>query len=157
MGEYDLIKQVLADRGNVDFWQVAMQPAKPFAFGSIRGVPLFGLPGNPVSVMVAFEQFARPALLKMQGATRLLRPRVTIPLGETVTTDPAKEVFLRVVIEERDGGQVAKSAGGQSSNVISALATADGLAVIPVGVGVVDEGTPVEIELFRHESRREAQ
>jgi molybdopterin molybdotransferase len=149
MGEYDLIKRVMAERGNVEFWQVAMQPAKPFAFGFVGKTPLFGLPGNPVSVMVAFEQFARPALLAMQGASRLLRPRIGLVAGERFETDPEKEVFLRVAFD-RDGEQtVVRSSGGQSSNVLSALAAADGFAVVPVGVDVVERGEMVEVELFR--------
>lgn len=154
MGEYDLIKQVLTARGTVDFWQVAMQPAKPFAFGHVDGVPLFGLPGNPVSVLVAFEQFARPALLSMQGATALFRPRIDVPMGEAVDTDPAKVVFVRVALV-RDGAEmVARPSGGQSSNVLSALGAADGLAVIPVGTGRVEAGETVAMEMFRHPARR---
>ncbi|MGH8910995.1 MAG: molybdopterin molybdotransferase MoeA [Acidimicrobiia bacterium] len=154
MGEYDLIKQVLLERGHVDFWQVAMQPAKPFAFGHIGTTPLFGLPGNPVSVMVAFEQFARPALLRMQGAASILRPRIRVRMGETVETDPAKVVFLRVTVTEEFGIAVARLSGGQGSNVLSALAAADAFAVIPVGIGAVAEGDSVEVELFRHPARR---
>lgn len=150
MGEYDLIKQVLAEEGDVGFWQVAMQPAKPFAFGHVAGTPLFGLPGNPVSVMVAFEQFARPALLRMQGATHLLRPRVQVTMGEDVVTDAAKTVFMRVVLRHEDGRQVAYRSGGQGSHVLSAVAGADGFAVIPVGVGAVAAGDTVDLELFRH-------
>lgn len=153
MGEYDLIKQVLSERGSVDFWQVAMQPAKPFAFGQFGGVPLFGLPGNPVSVMVAFEQFARPGLLRMQGATELRRPRVPARLGESFRTDPAKVVFVRVALTVEADGLVARRSGGQSSNVLSALGAADGLAVVPVGVGEVSQGDAVEVELFRHPAR----
>ncbi|HEX2153110.1 MAG TPA: gephyrin-like molybdotransferase Glp [Acidimicrobiia bacterium] len=151
MGEYDLIKKVLLERGTVDFWQVAMQPAKPFAFGHVGGVPLFGLPGNPVSVMVAFEQFARPALLRMQGATDLFRPRIRVTMGETIETDPGKVVFVRVRLGADDGA--AYSSGGQSSNVLSALGAADGFAVVPVGTGIVSEGSTVEVELFRHPAR----
>jgi molybdopterin molybdotransferase len=155
MGEYDLIKKVLSERGNVEFWQVAMQPAKPFAFGRVEGTPLFGLPGNPVSVMIAFEQFARPALLKMQGARGLLRPRVPVTMGETVETDPAKTVFLRVRVTGHEGGKaVVVRSGGQSSNVLSALAAADGLAVVPVGTATVAAGDTVEMEMFRHPSGR---
>ncbi len=152
MGEYDLIKKVLLARGNVDFWQVAMQPAKPFAFGHVGGTPLFGLPGNPVSVLVAFEQFVRPALLRMQGAAALFRPRIRVRMGEPVETDPAKVVFVRVAVTNEGGDPVARMSGGQSSNVLSAVAAADGFAVVPVGVGKVDEGTPVDVELFRHPS-----
>lgn len=153
MGEYDLIKQVLADTGEVQFWQVAMQPAKPFAFGHIGSTPLFGLPGNPVSVMVAFEQLARPALLAMQGATELARPRWRVVAGEAIETDPAKVVFARVALREVDGSTRAFLSGGQASNVLSAVAAADGFAVVPVGTGRVEEGSAVEVELFRHPAR----
>ena len=153
MGEYDLVKAVLTEMGTVDFWQVAMQPAKPFAFGFVGDVPLFGLPGNPVSVLVAFEQFARPALLKMQGATSLLRPRIRARLASEVVSDPAKVVFMRVRLDAGPDGLVASSSGGQSSNVLSALAAADGLAVIPVGVERLPAGAEVEVELFRYPTR----
>lgn len=152
MGEYDVIKQVLSARGDVEFWQVAMQPAKPFGFGHVGGVPLFGLPGNPVSVIVAFEQFARPALLRMQGAASLFRPRIRARMGEAVGTDPAKEVFMRVALTDEGDGPVARPSGGQSSNVLSAVAAADGFAVIPMGVGDVEKGAVVAVELFRHPS-----
>lgn len=153
MGEYDLIKTVLSERGDVAFWQVAMQPAKPFAFGHVAGTPLFGLPGNPVSVLVAFEQLARPALLHMQGANRLRRPRVKVKMGEAVETDPEKTVFVRVALHEVEGVSVVKPSGGQSSNVLSAVHAADGFAVVPRGVGRVEEGDVVDLELFRHPER----
>ncbi|MBI5158324.1 MAG: molybdopterin molybdotransferase MoeA [Acidimicrobiia bacterium] len=151
MGEHDLVKQVLAGLGRVEFWQVAMQPAKPFAFGFLGGTPLFGLPGNPVSSMVAFEQFVRPGLLAAMGATRLFRPRIEAALAEPVSTTPEKVVFLRVAFA---GPNVVRSAGGQASNVLSALAAADGLAVIPVGVGAVAAGDRVAVELFRADESR---
>ncbi len=154
MGEYDLIKQELASLGTVEFWQVAMQPAKPFAFGSLGGTPLFGLPGNPVSVFVAFEQFLRPALLSMMGAVRLFRPRGAAIAGEELRTDPAKSVFLRAAVT-RDGDRlVATRSGSQQSNVLTALALADALIVVPIGVGTVAEGQPVELEFFRNPEAR---
>jgi molybdopterin molybdotransferase len=146
MGDYDLVKQVLAQLGGVELWKVAMQPAKPFAFGTIGGTPLFGLPGNPVSVMVAFEQFARPALLRMMGSERLFRPRFPGSMSHRVETDPEKVVFLRVTVDHP--GFVARSAGEQSSNILSAAANADAWAVVPVGVGPVEAGGPVELEMF---------
>jgi molybdenum cofactor synthesis domain-containing protein len=149
MGEYDLIKQVLGDLGTVDFWQVAMQPGKPFAFGTVEGTPLFGLPGNPVSVFVAFEQFVRPALLRMMGADRIYRERIEGTLGEDVEANPEKAVFLRMrKARGADGDPVFLRSGGQSSNVLSALALADALAVIPVGVGSLEAGATVELEMF---------
>jgi molybdopterin molybdotransferase len=149
MGEYDLIKQVLGELGTVEFWQVAMQPGKPFAFGTVEGTPLFGLPGNPVSVFVAFEQFVRPALLHMMGADRIYRERIEGTLGEAVESNPEKTVFLRMRrARGAEGDTVFLRSGGQSSNVLSALALADALAVIPVGVGSLDAGATVEMEMF---------
>ncbi len=150
MGEYDLIKQELSKLGSVEFWKVAMQPAKPFAFGDLGGTPLFGLPGNPVSVFVAFEQFLRPALLHMMGAEVLFRPRLTGVLDEPVRTDPAKTVFLRVALTVDDDGHYrVRRSGGQSSNVLSALAAADAFGVVPVGDGELPAGAPISLELFR--------
>lgn len=149
MGEYDVVKLVFADVGDVQFHRVAMQPAKPLGFGTVGGKPFFGLPGNPVSVVVAFEQFLRPALLAMMGADRLFRPRVLGALDESVRTDPAKEVFLRTEATYADGSWSARLSGGQSSNVLSALAAANAFAVVPVGMGTVDAGTKLELEMFR--------
>jgi len=154
MGEHDLVKKVLADLGTIDFWRVAMQPAKPFAFGFLGEAPLFGLPGNPVSVVVAFEQFVRPALLARMGATRLFRPRSMAAAGVALRTDPEKVVFLRVVVEAAGDRPVVRPAGGQASNVLSALAAADAFAVIPAGVGEVAAGDPVEVEWFDSRERR---
>jgi len=148
MGEYDLVKQVLTQLGGVDLWRVAIQPAKPFAFGLVQGVPLFGLPGNPVSVAVAFEQFARPALLHMMGTSTLFRPRVTGILSESVSTDPDKTVFLRAVAEWGAGGWTASLSGGQSSNVLTALARGNCFAVVERGRGDVPCGEVIELEMF---------
>ena len=148
MGEYDLVKQVLAELGSIDFWKVAMQPAKPFAFGLIGGTPLFGLPGNPVSVMVAFEQFARPALLHMMGARALFRPRVTGVLESGGHTDPEKTVFLRASAEWSEGAWRAVLSGSQSSNVLTALARGNCFAVVPRGTADVEPGGAVELEMF---------
>lgn len=155
MGEHDLIKQELLKLGTVDFWRVAMQPAKPFAFGSLGGTPLFGLPGNPVSVFVGFEQFVRPALLHMMGSDCLFRPRVRATMAEDVTTDPQKTVFLRVTTTiMEDGALSARRSGGQGSNILSSLAAADAFAVVPLGIERVVAGDPIELELFRSPETR---
>jgi len=149
MGEYDLVKTVLRGLGQINFWQVAMQPGKPFAFGLLSGTPFFGLPGNPVSVMVAFEQFARPALLHMMGAANLFRPRVRGRMLQSVATSPDKVVFLRVNAGLDDAGRwVAGLSGGQLSNMLSAMAHGNAFAVIPVGTGTVDAGDEVDLEMF---------
>lgn len=148
MGEYDLVKIVLGELGRVDFWQVAMQPGKPFAFGKVAGTPLLGLPGNPVSVLVAFEQLARPALLTMMGSEKIFRPRLIGRLRQAVSTNPEKVVFLRVRATWEPGGWVADLSGGQLSNMLSAVARANAFAVIPVGTGELGEGEEVELEMF---------
>ncbi len=154
MGEYDLVKAVLTELGGIEFWQVAMQPGKPFAFGMIDGTPLFGLPGNPVSVFVAFEQFVRPALLHMMGSPLLFRPRLTGVIDEDLHTSPDKTVFIRIAVS-RDGPTMhARASGGQDSNVLTALASADALAVIPVGVGNVTAGSSVELEMHGYPEDR---
>lgn len=149
MGEYDLVKQVLGELGSVDFWQVAMQPGKPFAFGHVDGVPLFGLPGNPVSVTVAFEQFARPALLTMMGAEAVLRPRITAVADEDLNSDPAKTVFLRAATSRDGDGWRVRLSGGQLSNMLSAVAAGDAFVVMPRGVADVPAGSSVTVEMFR--------
>jgi molybdopterin molybdotransferase len=132
-----------------------MQPAKPFAFGTVDGTPLFGLPGNPVSVFVAFEEFLRPALLTMMGATKIFRSQIRGTMAEDVATDPDKTVYLRVATTyDPDTGWSARRSGGQSSNVLSALAGADALAVVPVGVGDVARGDGVALEMFRWPEQR---
>lgn len=157
MGEYDLVKHLLAELGSVEFWKVAMKPAKPFAFGHLGETPFFGLPGNPVSVAVAFEQFLRPALLHMLGAKALFRPRIWGVLDEPVSTDPMKTVFLRVAVDPAaDGYLHASLSGGQGSNILTALASADALAVVPVGIAGLDAGAMVELEMLRMPESRSA-
>ncbi|MET0832112.1 MAG: molybdopterin molybdotransferase MoeA, partial [Acidimicrobiia bacterium] len=160
MGDHDVVKEMLSGLGTVSFWKVAMQPAKPLGFGTVGGVPFFGLPGNPVSVYVAFEQFVRPALLTMMGADAVFRPRVGGVLDDGAATDPEKTVFLRAIAQPGpDGPWHARSAGGQASNVLSAMAAANAFAVVPVGTGPVAPGGPVDLELFTApstRSRREA-
>jgi molybdopterin molybdotransferase len=164
MGEYDMVKKIVAESGDVQLWRVAIKPAKPIAFGHLAGTPFFGLPGNPVSVVVAFEQFARPALLKMMGATALFRSRIPavlatavqtfrsrLPavLATAVETDPEKTVFLRTVATLEGDRWVARPATGQASNQLTALARANAFAVVPVGTAGLEAGSRVELEMFR--------
>jgi molybdopterin molybdotransferase len=149
MGEYDLVKQVLGSLGSVDFWKVAMKPGKPFAFGRVTGRPFFGLPGNPVSVFVSFEQFVRPAILTMMGSRHVFRVRRMGRAAQPLDGDEQRLTFARVAFdrdEERDF--VVRPAGGQGSNMLTALSRADALAVIPPGVEVA-AGDEVQLEMFR--------
>jgi molybdopterin molybdotransferase len=140
---------VLREEADVDFYPVAMKPGKPQGFGTVGGTPFFGLPGNPVSVLVSFEQFVRPALLHMQGATALLRTRVMGEAAEDLSSDPAKEEFVRVrFIGSHNPPRVVQT-GGRGSHILSGAANADAFAVLPRDVDHVGVGDPVILELFR--------
>jgi molybdenum cofactor synthesis domain-containing protein len=149
MGDFDYVKVVLDRIGEMQWMQVAVKPAKPLAFGLVDGVPIFGLPGNPVSSMVSFELFARPALRAMMGHSDLDRPRVEAVVDGGLTRRPDGRVhFARVVVSHRQGLYRVSSSGGQGSHQLSAMAAADGLAVLPDGDGPAD-GDTVEVLLLR--------
>jgi molybdopterin molybdotransferase len=149
VGDFDYVKAVLDRLGDMTWMQVAIRPAKPFAFGVVKGVPVFGLPGNPVSSMVSFEVFARPALRRMAGHGTVDRPRVSAVAVEPFPRRPDGKIhFVRIVAEPGDDGRLrVRSAGGQGSHQLAAMAAADGLAVLPDGDGV-DAGEPVEVMLL---------
>ena len=151
MGDYDYVKKVLDEIGDMSWMQVAIKPAKPLAFGVVAGIPVFGLPGNPVSSMVSFELFARPGLRKMMGhpAGTWHRQPVMGRVAEGLRRRPdGKTHFARVRVEYADGEFLARSAGGQGSHQLSAMAAADALAVLPDGDGL-DEGEPVSLLILR--------
>jgi molybdopterin molybdotransferase len=156
MGDIDLVKVVLDRIGDMRWMQVAIRPAKPLAFGVVpgpggAGVPVFGLPGNPVSSMVSFALFARPGLRRLAGHSdeHLHLPRLRAVAGEPLDRRPdGKTHFVRVVAGVGDGGVLrVRSSGGQGSHQLGAMARADGLAVLPDGDGVA-AGDPVEVMLL---------
>ena len=149
VGERDVVKAAFFRRGDIDFYKVAMQPGMPQGFGHIDGKPYFGLPGNPVSVFVSFELFVRPAMLKMMGRTQLDRPEVSATLTSDVAGPKGKMQYARVVIERSDDGWVATPTGGRGSNLISTVARANGLAMIPPGTEVASAGSQVLVMVFR--------
>jgi len=148
VGDYDLVKQVLCELGEMLLWKVAMRPAKPLAFGLVRGTPLFGLPGNPSAVMVSFEQFVRPALWKMAGRSRLQRAHVQVILSEPVRKRPGLRTFVSVVLRRRDGQLFADLAGRQSSGGLRAMTRADGLLVLPEELGEAQAGLRAQVQLI---------
>jgi molybdopterin molybdotransferase len=152
MGDIDLVKVVLDRIGEMRWMQIAIRPAKPFAFGLVgeRPTPVLGLPGNPVSSMVAFELLARPALRRMAGHADVVRSATPALAGEDLRRRPDGKVhFVRVVLDRADDGRlVARSAGGQGSHHLTAMARADGLAVVPDGDGVA-AGQPIDVLLLR--------
>lgn len=139
VGAYDVVKAVLEAEGNVGFWRVRMRPGKPLAFGTYQGVPYLGLPGNPVSAMVSFERFARAAILKMGGHTRLERPQIQVVLQEKIESD-GRESYIRAVVEKRDGRYLATTTGSQGSHIMTSLVKANALLIVPEGVLAVDPG-----------------
>jgi molybdopterin molybdotransferase len=150
MGDFDYVKAVLGRIGDMRWMQIAIKPAKPFAFGLVDGVPVYGLPGNPVSSLVSFELLARPGLLHAAGRTDLHRRRVRAIATEDLRRRPDGKVhFVRVAVDQDEElGFRVRSAGGQGSHQMTAMAAADGLAVLPDGEGVAT-GEPVEVILLR--------
>ena len=138
MGDYDYVKAVLDDIGDMRWMQIAIKPAKPFAFGLVDGVPVFGLPGNPVSSMVSFELLARPGLRAMQHRGDVEPAEVLAVADENLSRHPdGKTHFLRVVARPGpDGRYHVQSSGGQGSHMLWAMARANGLAVVPDGDGI---------------------
>lgn len=152
-GRYDLVKEVLADLGDVAFTRVAMKPGMPQAFGFIQrdqghAVPCFGLPGNPVSAYVSFEVFVRPAIRRLQGRADLNRPRVAAVLDEAVDTPREKVTFLRVVLDRSEEGWRARTTGAQGSGLLHSVVAAHGLAEIPAGRDRVEAGERVLVHLL---------
>jgi molybdopterin molybdotransferase len=149
VGERDVVKAAFFRRGEIDFYKVAMQPGMPQGFGQIEGKPYFGLPGNPVSVFVSFELFVRPAIQKMLGRTELERPQVTARLADDVSGPEGKMQYARVVVERDGQGWVATPTGARGSNLISTVARANGLAMIPPGTATARAGSQVRVMVFR--------
>ncbi|MBK5289050.1 MAG: molybdopterin molybdotransferase MoeA [Acidimicrobiia bacterium] len=148
VGDYDVVKAVLDQLGVLEWWQVSIKPAKPLAFARIDGTPVFGLPGNPVSSHVSFELFARPALRQMMGHPEVDRPVVTAIAGEAMPRRADGKLYFDRVRVRYDGDRyVAVRSGTQASNVLSGMALANGLALLPDGPGI-DAGAPLQVMLL---------
>jgi molybdopterin molybdotransferase len=148
VGDYDMVKDVLGKIGEMNFWKVAMRPGKPQAFGRVKGKPLFGLPGNPVSVMVSFEQFVRPALLTMMGRSNIYRPLVKAVLDSPLGRKKGRAEFIRVIAEWRDGCYHAGVTGPQGSGILSSMVKGNALAILPEDVGRLEPGDEVSLEIL---------
>ncbi len=138
MGDYDVVKAVLGRIADMNWMQIAIKPAKPFAFGRLDGVPIFGLPGNPVSSLVSFELLARPALRRMMGHRRLTRLHLVAVADAALDRHPDGKVhFVRVNGDFADDGRYhVRPVGAQGSHQLAATALADAMAVVPDGPGV---------------------
>ena len=142
MGDYDVVKAVLGRIAEMNWMQIAIKPAKPFAFGTLDGTPIFGLPGNPVSSIVSFEMLARPALRRMMGHRKLARQSLVAIADEGLSRRPDGKVHLmRVLAEFRDDGRChVRSARAQGSHQLAATALANAIAVVPDGDGMPPGG-----------------
>lgn len=133
VGDFDLVKNIMAEQGKINFWRINMRPGKPVAFGHIGGKPLLGLPGNPVSAAVTFELFARPVIRKMLGHTRLFRPQVDVVVADGVSDRAMRRHYVRAHVEWRDGRFVARTTGNQGSHIMTSLLNANALVIVPEG------------------------
>jgi molybdopterin molybdotransferase len=144
VGDYDFVKQVLKSLGaEMQFWRAAMKPGSPMAFGIMRGKPAFGLPGNPVSAMVTFELFVRPALLKMSGHKKIFRPLLRAISEEDIKTTRGKRHFIRVMLSVQQGRYYASTTGPQGSGILRSMSLSHGLAVVPETQDLVKAGEEV--------------
>jgi molybdopterin molybdotransferase len=148
-GDRDLVREALAERGVVSrFWRVGVKPGGPTAFGMKGGVPVFSLPGNPVSALITFEAFVRPALLRMMGRKRVVRPLVKATLTGEVRKKAGKVNFLRVAIEIRGGESFVSSPGDQNTGILRTRVLADALAVLPADRTSFAAGEKVDVFLL---------
>ena len=149
VGEADFIKQMLNELGEVLFWKIAMKPGRPMAYGKVGGAHFFGLPGNPVAVMVTFYQFVRPALATLQGRTDyMLPPTVKATLVNKIKKMPGRTEFQRGVLSIGPNGCEVRTTGDQGSGILSSMTQANCFVVLATDVGGVEPGAVVDVQMF---------
>ena len=157
LGDYDVVRDVLAKQGEIVFWQVREKPGRPLAFGvikapgkagGVRNIPLFGLAGNPVGAMVNFELLARPAILKMMGKRNLAKPTVEAVIEGSIKNTDGRRVFARAIVEKRGGQYFARLTGPQGSGILTSMALANGLVVVPEDKPGVKAGDLVKVMML---------
>ncbi len=148
VGDYDLVGHIVKEKGALDFWNIAMKPGKPHAFGSYGGKPFIGLPGNPVSVMVGFEMFVRPMMLQMMGAAHLFRKRAWARLEHDVKEKSDRVKILRGIVSYSREGISVKTTGAQGSGILASMRDADCFIFLPQDVSAASAGDMVEIMLL---------
>ena len=148
-GDRDLVRDVLAEVGVQQvFWRIDIKPGGPTAFGMKGNKPVFCLPGNPVATMITFEEFVRPALLKMMGHRRILQPFVPAILQEKVCKKAGKIKFLRVRLENANGKRLAFSSGDQNTGMLKTMLVADGIAMLPADRTSFSPGDEVDVHIM---------
>ena len=147
VGAADLVKVVMRELGDIDFWRINMRPGKPLAYGKIQGVPFFGLPGNPVSSMVTFEVLVKPALSKIAGRT--FKQKTVKAIATADMHSDGRRSYNRVILSQKNGSIFATPTGTQSSGALMSMVKADGLAIIPEGMTTVPAGAELTVILLR--------
>jgi molybdopterin molybdotransferase len=149
VGDHDHVKPVVDAMGQMDFWSIALRPGRPLAFGELRtkrgAVPIFGLPGNPVSALVTFELFVRPALLRMSGRSKLHRPRVTARLIDRIEKPAGLRMFARAIYDAETG--TVRSTGAQGSGILRSMSLANSLIDLPEATTGAQSGETVSVVL----------
>ncbi|MFO8010344.1 MAG: molybdopterin molybdotransferase MoeA [Dehalococcoidia bacterium] len=152
VGDYDIVKDVLAEHGSIGFWTVYMKPGKPLAFGMLqfkeKKIPHLGFPGNPVSSMITFEQFARPAILKMMGRTNLSKPTVRAISESRFPNTDGRRVYARGKVEKKGERYYVRSTGLQGSGILTSMTKANGLVVVPEDTDGVWEGDEILVQML---------
>ena len=149
VGEADFVKSVLNELGHAEFWKVAMKPGRPLTFGHVRGAVFFGLPGNPVSVMVTFYQFVQPALRRMMGETRTADLRLKATSLSRLKKRPGRVEFQRGVLEQdASGALLVRKTGMQGSGILTSMSHANCFIILPQDCAGVEAGDPVEVQPF---------
>lgn len=147
VGAADLVRTVLDELGKVDLWRINIRPGKPLAYGKLGKVPFFGLPGNPVSAMVTFDVFVRPALLKLLDIPDTI-PTIQAVAGEDIVSD-GRQSYIRVTLRRENGRPTAYATGTQSSGALLSMVLADGLLIIPEGVEMARKGESFAVRILR--------
>jgi molybdopterin molybdotransferase len=148
VGDYDFVKDVLAEMGaDLKFWGVKQKPGKPLAFWTLGEKLIFGLPGNPVASLLCFEEYVRPALLKMMGRTKLRRPIVTAEMTHDLKKKPGRQHFIGVSLTAENGRYRATVNGRQGSGILKSIAEIDGIAMVPSDTAQLKAGETVEVQL----------
>lgn len=149
VGERDFVKDVLEEMGAVQkFWKVAQKPGKPMAFSTLGDKLIFGLPGNPVAAVVCFEEYVRPALLKMMGRTKLHRPVVQAQAAQDFKKKPGRRHYVGIKLEQKDGAYLARLNGRQGSGILTSMAGADGIALLPKEATLIKSGESLTVQLI---------
>ncbi len=164
LGDYDVVRDVLVKEGEIVFWKVRLKPGKPLAFGMVKGlsktgtdrnIPYLGLPGNPVSAVVTFEVFVRPAILKMMGKKNLTKPTVKAVIGEPIVNPDGRRIYARAVVEKRDDKYFVRLTGPQGSGILTSMSSANGLVIVPEDKPEVKAGDVVQVMMMDWSEEKE--